>query len=206
MARRWIAGTFQGGKTGKAIDDNWVMELIRYGQDVNTIFDLFGSKENDMTFSLGWALSRSEKFIRLLISDVCGSAPFQVSDAVIKLQSGRGLNGITDIEIEIGDELILIIEAKKGPQLPTSHQLAKYAKVLSGSSAKRKYLLALTNASLASAHSRLECDGIPRTHLHHRSWRQIRKLAAKVSRTSESNVNKQWLRTFCDYLGGLLGL
>jgi hypothetical protein len=53
--------------------DNGSMELIRYGQEVRTIFDLFGSKENDMTFSLGWVLSRSEAFLRLLVADVCGS-------------------------------------------------------------------------------------------------------------------------------------
>jgi hypothetical protein len=170
--------------------DNGSMELIRYGQEVSTIFDLFGSKENDMTFSLGWVLSRSEAFLRLLIADVCGGVPSHLCHAIIKLQTGRGLDGITDIEIEVGGELVFVIEAKKGPQLPTARQLAKYANFLSGSA--------------ASAGSRLECDGIARTHLHHRSWRQIRALAEKASRSSESNVNKQWLRTFCDYVGGLL--
>jgi hypothetical protein len=184
--------------------DNGSMELIRYGQEVSTIFDLFGSKENDMTFSLGWVLSRSEAFLRLLIADVCGGVPSHLCHAIIKLQTGRGLDGITDIEIEVGGELVFVIEAKKGPQLPTARQLAKYANFLSGSAAKNKHLLALTNASAASAGSRLECDGIARTHLHHRSWRQIRALAEKASRSSESNVNKQWLRTFCDYVGGLL--
>jgi hypothetical protein len=29
------------------------MELIPYGQEVSTIFEFFGSKENDMSFSLG---------------------------------------------------------------------------------------------------------------------------------------------------------
>ena len=180
------------------------MELIRYGQEVRTIFDLFGSKENDMTFSLGWILSRSEVFLRLMIADVCGQVPSQVGHAAIKLQTGRGLNGITDIEIEVGSELVLVVEAKKGPQLPTAHQLAKYASFLSRSSADNKHLLALTNASAASAGSRLECDGIAHTHLHHRSWRQIRALADKAAWSSESNSNKQWLRTFCDYAGGLL--
>lgn len=180
------------------------MDLIRYGQEVSTIFDLFGSKENDMTFSLGWVLSRSEAFLRLLIADICGSVPSHLRDAIIKLQTGRGMDGITDIEIEVSSELVFVIEAKRGPQLPTARQLAKYANFLSGSAAENKHLLALTNASAASAGSRLECDGIARTHLHHRSWRQIRTLAESASRSSESNANKQWLRTFCDYVGGLL--
>jgi hypothetical protein len=120
------------------------------------------------------------------------------------LQTGRGLDGITDVEIEVSGELVLVIEAKKGPQLPTAHQLAKYAGFLSGSPAKNRHLLALTNASAATAEIRLECDGIASTHLHHRSWRQIRTLAESASRSSESNANKQRLRTFRDYVGGLL--
>ena len=107
------------------------MELIRCGQEVSTIFDLFGSKENDMTFSLGWVLSHSEAFLRLLIADLCGDVPSRTEEAVIQLQTGRGLDGITDIEIKIGTELVLVIEAKKGPQLPTARQLAKYANFLS---------------------------------------------------------------------------
>ena len=180
------------------------MQLICYDQEVSTIFDLFGSKENDMTFSLGWALSRSKVFLRLLLTDVCGSVPSHLPQAIIKLQTGRGMDGITDIEIEAGSELVLVIEAKKGPQLPTARQLAKYASFLSRNAAKNKHLLALTNASAASAGNRLECDGIAQTHLHHRSWRQLRSLAGNASRSSESNANKQWLRTFCDYVGGLL--
>ena len=131
--------------------DNGSMELIRYGQEVRTIFDLFGSKENDMTFSLGWVLSRSGAFLRLLIADVCGSVPSHLRNAIIKLQTGRGMDGITDIEIEVSSELVFVIEAKRGPQLPTARQLAKYANFLSGSAAKNKHLLALTNASAASA-------------------------------------------------------
>jgi hypothetical protein len=180
------------------------MELVRYGQDVKTIFDLFGSKENDMTFCLGWVLARSEGFLRLLIADVCGHVPVRISGAVVKLQTGRGLDGITDIEIELGNDLVIIIEAKKGPQLPTSHQLAKYANLLVHSTARERHILALTNASAASATNRLECTGIARSRLHHRSWRQIRLLAEKAARSAETNANKRWLRTFCEYIGGLL--
>src|SRR5947209_2358460 len=180
------------------------MELVRYGKDVKTIFDLFGSKEKDMTFCLGWVLARSEAFLRLLVADVCGHVPAGTNGAVIKLQTGRGLDGITDIEIEIGDDLVVIIEAKKGPQLPTSNQLTKYVNVLSHSLAKERHLLALTNASAASAGSRLECAGIAKSHLHHRSWRYVRLLAQRAARSGESNANKQWLRMFCEYIGGLL--
>ncbi len=55
------------------------LHLVRYGRDVLTIFDLFGSKENDMTFSLGWLLSKSEVFLRLFLKDVLGGAQNDVN-------------------------------------------------------------------------------------------------------------------------------
>lgn len=114
------------------------------------------------------------------------------------------MDGITDIEIELGDELLLVIEAKKGPQLPTPEQLGKYAGFLSRSVAEKKHLLALTNASAVTAKTRLACDGIELRNLHHRSWRQIRALSKAAAESSRSNVSKQWLRTFVEYVGGLL--
>lgn len=179
------------------------MELVRYGKDVKTIFDLFGSKENDMTFCLGWVLANSEKFLRLIISDVCGYVPTGINCAIVKLQTGRGIEGITDIEIEVGNELVIVIEAKKGPELPTREQLSKYAKFLTHNKAKSRHILALTNVGATSAGNRLECAGIAKSNLHHRSWRQIRLLAEKAV-ASESNANKRWLRTFREYVGGLL--
>ena len=119
------------------------MELVCYGQEVKTIFDLLGTKENDMTFALGWVLSRSKIFLKNLLLSIYGECPWDLANAVVKLQTGRGKDGVTDIEIDIDSDVALIIEAKKGPQLPFPQQLTKYANVLNS-----KTLLG--NASLRS--------------------------------------------------------
>ncbi len=35
------------------------VQLLRYGRPVETIFDLFGRKEDDMTYALGYVAARS---------------------------------------------------------------------------------------------------------------------------------------------------
>ena len=129
--------------------------------------------------------------------------PWDLANAVVKLQTGRGKDGITDIEIDIDSDVALIIEAKKGPQLPFPQQLAKYANVLNSKTSSRKCILALTNASSAAAAARLECEGLNGSLLRHHSWREVQALAKKSIR-SETNDNKRWLRGFMEYVGGLL--
>ena len=51
------------------------MELVCYGQEVNTIFDLLGTKENDMTFALGWVLFRSRIFLKNLLLSIYARMP-----------------------------------------------------------------------------------------------------------------------------------
>jgi len=38
-------------------------ELYLHQRQVQSVFNLLGEKENDITFSLGWALSRSPRFL-----------------------------------------------------------------------------------------------------------------------------------------------
>ena len=49
-------------------------ELTLYGRSVGTVFDLLGDKENDITYSLGWALAESERLSSALLEDVSGAA------------------------------------------------------------------------------------------------------------------------------------
>ena len=183
-----------------------ILQLVRYSQDVLTIFDLFGSKENDMTFSLGWVLSRSEVFLRLFLEDVLKGSWNGLASTVIKLQTAHGRSGITDIEITIPGRVFLIVEAKKGPQLPTSKQLGKYAKTLRQNPEEQRHIVALTNATAVAAEGNLDCPGMPQSHLHHLCWRQVKSLAEKAAETERPNENKRWLRSFSDYVGGLLGM
>jgi hypothetical protein len=40
--------------------------LFLHGRKIETIFDLLGREENDMTYALGWALAESPQFLRQL--------------------------------------------------------------------------------------------------------------------------------------------
>jgi|SRR5580700_608661 hypothetical protein len=159
-----------------------------------------------MTFSFGWVLSQSEVFLRLFLEDVLGKDWNDLTGTVITLQAARGRDGITDIEITIPRRVFLIVEAKKGPELPTAKQLAKYAKTLQQNPEKERRIVALTNATVAAAEGKLRCPGMSPSDLYHRSWRRVRSLAGKAAAQERSNENKRWLRTFSDYVGGLLGM
>jgi len=47
-----------------------MIQLLRHGRTVATFFDRLGSRENDMTDALAYALSRSPVFLRYLVSDL----------------------------------------------------------------------------------------------------------------------------------------
>jgi hypothetical protein len=72
------------------------MELTLHGRPVQTVFDLLGKKENDLTFSLGWALANVPTFTTALMDDVMGPECGAVQSILLQ---ERDANGITDIEI-----------------------------------------------------------------------------------------------------------
>jgi hypothetical protein len=166
------------------------MKLICSGRDVHTVFDLPGDKENDMTFSLGWVLSRSERFLAALLEDLTGQAFDNVADALVGLQTGRVEFGITDVEVELRKDT-------------GAAQLQKYAATLSKTITNERLLVALTNATPAYATSALPILRIQSVNLLHRSWREI-KAIAELSISHETNANKRWLGAFITYLEGLL--
>lgn len=62
------------------------MKLLRYGRPIATIFDLLGSKEDDMTYSLGYVAARSPRFASLLVERLAGERVAGVAEAVVQLQ------------------------------------------------------------------------------------------------------------------------
>lgn len=146
------------------------------GQQIESVFELLGAKENDVSFSVGWALANSpaflSEFIRLPVSPNC---KFDIASAQIRLQQYEARKGITDIEIDIPTQLFLIIEAKRGWVLPSAQQLMTYVRrvTFKNNPARIKKLIALTECSedYAMAHFKLrEIYGIPLLPL---SWKQV---------------------------------
>ena len=180
-------------------------QLIRHGQTVATFFDLLGWLENDMTDALAFTLSRSPHFLRTLVTDLGYSNAFANDDAILSVQTRRPGEGITDLEIQIGTSFFAILEAKRGTALPSESQLKLYAAVLSRRAAAKSALVALTNATPEFATAALENISIPGVSLLHRSWRQVRSLAAEA-RPSETYEAKRLLDQFIHYLEVILGM
>lgn len=95
--------------------------LILHGKDVESVFELLGTKENDITFSLSWCLANIKPFQSKFVEN-----EDELTNLDIRLQEyGKGDKGFTDIELS-SDKIFYIIEAKKGWNLPTKSQLNKY--------------------------------------------------------------------------------
>ena len=45
-------------------------DLTLHGRPIATVFNLLGANEDDITYSLGWALSQSERLARAVLAEV----------------------------------------------------------------------------------------------------------------------------------------
>lgn len=68
------------------------MKLLRYRQPVGSIFDLLGTKEDDMTYALGFVASRSLEFASRLVQKVGGPSGV-IKDGIVRLQEGHRAAG-----------------------------------------------------------------------------------------------------------------
>jgi len=177
------------------------MDLFLHGQPVPTVFHLRGGDENDMTAAFGFVLSRSPIVARAFLGSLFGTLG-PIEEAAVTLQTRTAGTGITDIEIRISSELCVVIEAKRGPNLPEEDQLQRYAEIVKCTGANQQMLVAITNATREFAEQTLpkEVTGIP---LVHRSWREIKALV-ECSMPVETRYSKRLLAEFVTYLEGLV--
>jgi len=47
-------------------------DLTLHGRDVETVFDLLGEREDDITYSVGWGISKSHALARALLDEAYG--------------------------------------------------------------------------------------------------------------------------------------
>lgn len=149
-------------------------ELLLRGTRIRSIFQLLGERENDLTYSLAWALSQSPQFLKALIQSAIQSPPTP-EHVTIRLQHSEAGAGITDVEIESPGEFFLLIEAKRGWNLPSIEQLAKYARrraFSTGQHAARK-ILVLSECSAAYAKSHLATLNISGIEIAPVSWKFV---------------------------------
>jgi len=98
--------------------------LFIHDEEVKSIFEIVGSNENDLSYSLGYLLSKSPRLLKAVIREVFGNIKF--NNAVIKLQEQGKDKGYTDFEIALDNEYFFVVEAKKGWNLPSIKQIKKY--------------------------------------------------------------------------------
>lgn len=180
--------------------------LVAYGTEVHSIFQLFGNHENDITKSIAWSFTRCPEFLKLVIHELffIDIDPQMVR---IKYQEFEKNKGITDLEITDDSSFYIIIEAKRGWRLPGKNQLTLYSNRsnIVESSATHKAIISMSECSEEYARAYLPFKKVNDIPVLHLSWRKLFDLANAAKgflNISQKNV----LKEFMVYLGGIMSM
>ena len=170
------------------------IDIYLHGSKLDSVFELLGTKENDITYSLGWALSHSPTLLDGLLSKIFPSSSIGDVDR-IELQQHDADGGYTDVEI-IGPNLHVIIEAKRGWTVPGKVQLQKYSRRLKKSE-ERKFRALVSMSECSSEYvDQYPVKNVGGFRVIHISWKDIDSLCnAKPSNHAEKRLLQQ-LRTY----------
>ena len=179
--------------------------LIAYGDNINSVFQLIGTLENDITKSIAWAINKCPSFAEELIKELLNIKEY--GEIIIKYQGYEKGKGITDLEIYDNNSFHIIIEAKRGWILPNKEQIEMYSLRQSfvEDKAEQKAIITMSECSEEYANIYLslkETNNIPVKHI---SWKSIYDIALQSLRVS-SNSEKILLRELITYLGGLTSM
>ncbi len=177
-------------------------ELYLFGKPVKSVFQLLGTRENDITYSIAWALSNSPKMLEHFLAHVTGIV-LPTNEAVIRLQQYGLDRSFTDMEIQIPGKLHLIVEAKRGWNLLDSSQLNKYALRFRDSCSLQKIVVASEcNQEYARLHLPEKVLNVPVMAV---SWKEIMVLARNAY-PEGSHREKRLLEELQEYLGGITSM
>ncbi len=178
-------------------------DLTLHGRRVETVFDLLGDKEDDITYSVGWGLAASDDLARALLREAFGEGGDGGELTAVRLQEIDVETGRTDIEVET-EFRQLIVEAKRGWNLPGPAQLRKYARRLGANDERESRIIVVAECSPdywpVVALPR-EIEGIPISYV---PWSRIAELVATTADESASREEKRLLRELHRYLRGLM--
>jgi len=171
---------------------------------VSTVFDLLGHDEDSISLAIAWGLHQSRPMLQSFLRHALAwKAP--VDEVQILLHRYDRTGGITDLEILQKGSFHLIVEAKRGWQLPGRKQLELYAnrKSFRLSEAKAKGLLSLSECSPEYARGHLPGKTICGFPLRHLSWRTIVDMAV-ASRSVSRLHQRRVLDDLLNYLRSLM--
>ncbi|RIH66185.1 hypothetical protein D1164_04545 [Mariniphaga sediminis] len=174
------------------------MQNLKLGYNsITSVYELLGDKEDDMTYGLGYVLSKSPAFLSLALLQY-GHQYIDPELCKIQLQRHEIKDrGYSDIEIWYREKRLLIIEAKKGWVLPNINQLEKYK----GRFTKNDFpssIGVLSECSNEYAKRNLN------KHYKFVSWKTIYKLLNKAYNETTSIIEKNHLNEYSTYLSKLI--
>lgn len=117
--------------------------LVLHEHPIETVFDLLGHDENDMTASLGWALAHNSALLDRFVARVAPGVSLTEPPAIELQKHDRADGGFTDIEL-LAPELHVIVEAKIGWDPPSHAQLQRYENRFAKTTAPAKRVVVLT--------------------------------------------------------------
>ena len=167
-----------------------IEELTRHARRIESVFDLLGTQENDLTAALGFALARAPTFADHFVKSLGGKGRAAAIDMEVRDDLGR-----TDLEVQTGAELF-VIEAKRGWHLPSEEQLRSYAPRVSRRGEGALVTLSDCSADWAGAHLPAEVDGVEVRHL---PWSVVRADLLRARRATRG-AERFWLTELDDYL------
>ena len=169
-------------------------EIYLHSRRLDSIFELLGVKENDITYSLGWAFSKSPVFLGNVLKQVFPNEKNLFIEK-IKLQEYQKTKGYTDVEL-VGPDVHIIIEAKRGWVLPDKQQLSKYADRIKKTDNKYHAIVVMSECSsqYADLYLSKEVTGLPIFYI---GWKDIHQLANLAGGT---HAEKRLMRQLQVYL------
>ncbi|MEX0828347.1 MAG: hypothetical protein WD005_05285 [Haliea sp.] len=181
--------------------------LTAHAREISNVFQLLGHKEDDMTFSLGWALRQSPTFLQSVLRHIGINS--EIDNASLHLQRARKGFGRTDIEIELQSYGRILVEAKRSYSMPSYGQLEQYVR---GSASERRDGLPLKQVVIPTAFPEDVMEREPATPktvkaipVCHLSWRTVIQLASS-SYGAVRGFQKNILGEFIDYLSELVSM
>lgn len=176
-------------------------DIYLHGKKIESVFELLGKQENDITYSIGWSLANSPSFLNAFFQKLrLNSASF--GNVSIELQEFDREYGITDIEIR-SKNLHIIIEAKRGWVVPDKDQLNRYIKRFIDGNGKHNLIVSMSecNREYAGLHLANQIRGIP---LKHYSWKDLAKLTTEIQ--NGTHAEKRLLQQLRMYLRRIVNM
>lgn len=182
-------------------------DLYIFNDKIESIFQLLGQKENDISYSVGYAFSNCRHFLQKFLQHIKIKTPFDPDKIKIRLQAHEKDKGFTDFEIIQDNEFHIVVEAKRGWNFPSKDQLDKYATRLSfaASTAKDKRIIVFNESIPAFTKTHFGITAIRTIPVEVVSWSDIQKIASSsksIGRDTENRLLKE-LNIYLDKISSM---